>query len=239
MEHRTERVCVTCPGLGRDGENDRPSPNYYDYRWACEECRPQLRGILNRAPRSFADLDATPGGGHHQRVSGSIEAPLGVRIDVLDEIYTGPAITIPTLPLGPDQDGVLPTARLLAYIASEWLPAWQEAHPREQLPQHPTVANLAAWLEKRLDWACNTLPGLIADHAAWLSALDRRLDRLNGAGPTRPEPVDGVVCRCDRYTLARLKGDVICTAADCNVRMSPDEYERWTKLNAAAAKQAA
>lgn len=236
---RTERTCRTCPGLGRDGQDGRPAPNYFDYRWACEECRPQLRGILKRVPNSFAELDPTPGGGHHEHVSGTIEAPLGVRIAVLDQLYTGPALTAPALPAGPDQDGVLPAARVLWHIATAWLPAWRESHPRESLPA-PTVGHLADWLEHRLDWACNTLEHTIGDHAAYLSALAHRLDRLNDPGSSKPEAIPFVPCRdCDRYSLARQGEIVLCTANDCQVRMGPDEYERWTKLSAEAAKQAA
>ena len=239
MEHnttRTERVCLTCPGLGRDGVDGRPAPNYYDWKHACEECRPQLHGILNRIPRSFQDLDATPSSSHQEHVSGSVSIPLGVSIAVLDQITTGPATTLRVLPSGADQDGVLPAARILWHIANDWLPTWQESHPREQLPA-PTVAKLAAWIEHRVDWACNTLEATIGDHAGYLSALAHRLDRLNDPGTDKPEPIDGVACReCDRYSLARHKGEVHCTANDCKVRMDLDEYHRWVGLNAALAK---
>jgi len=239
MEHttRTERVCRTCPGLGRDGEDGRPAPNYFDFQHSCEECRPQLHGLLHRIPRAHLLLDPTPGGGQRERVSGSHEAPLGVRIAVLDEAYTGPAITIPLLPVGPDQEGVLPAARILWHIASAWLPAWRESHPSESLPQ-PTVAGLADWLDKRIDWACNSLPESIGDHAAYLSALARRLDRLNDPGNSKPDRIDGVACReCDGYTLTRQGDTVVCVDPRCNARYSRDEYERWTKLQAAFATQ--
>lgn len=234
---RTERVCVTCPGLGRDGIEGRPAPNYYDYRYSCEECRPQLHGILNRIPRSFTELDATPKAVHREHVSGSVSIPLGVSVAVLDQITTGPATTLKILPAGADQDGVLPAARILWHIATGWLPAWQESHPLEQLPA-PTVDQLSAWLEKRIDWACNTLEATIGDHAGYLSALAHRLDRLNDPTSDKPEPIDFVPCReCDRYALARQGDTVVCTGKGCNVRMGPAEYERWTKLNAEAAKQ--
>lgn len=236
-QDRTERTCVTCPGLGRDGEGDRPEPNYYDYRYACEECRPQLRGILKRIPTHFAELDLKPRGGHHEHVSGSMDIPLGVNITVLGELYRGPSLTLTALPVGPDQEGTLPAVRILWYIASAWLPHWQSAHPDATLPR-PVVAYLTEWLDLRLDWACNTLGGLIGDHAAYLHALERRLDRLVDPRTDRPQPIDGVVCRCDRYTLARHAGQIICTAPNCNVRMDDAEYERWTKLNAAAARAA-
>jgi hypothetical protein len=231
---RTERVCVTCPGLGRDGQDGRPAPNYFDFQHSCEECRPQLHGILNRIPRSFAALDATPSSSHQEHVSGSVSIPLGVSVAVLDQITTGPATTIPWLPTGADQDGTLPAARILWHIADAWLPAWRESHPLEQLPA-PTVPKLAAWLEGRIDWACNTLPAMIGDHAGYLSALAHRLDRLNDPGSDKPESIDGVACReCDCYTLARHRGEVICTI--CNIRMDLDEYHRWVGLNAALAK---
>jgi len=241
MEHttRTERVCRTCPGLGRDGTDGRPAPNYYDYRWSCEECRPQLHGILNRIPHTFINLDATPGNGHREHVSGTIEAPLGVRTAVLDQIHTGPTIALayPPLPTGPDQEGVLPAQRVLRHIAGAWLPTRQAAYPWERLPRPATVKQLAAWLEARVDWACNTLPESIGDHVGYLSALAHRLDRLVDPGTNRPEPIEGVVCReCDRYSLARHKGEIVCTANGCNVRMDLDEYHRWVGLNAALAK---
>jgi len=242
---RTERVCVTCPGLGRDGQDDRPAPNYYDYQHACEECRPQLRGILNRAPRAFALLDATPTTGRHQHVSGTKDAPLGVRIAVLDELVGRPAIALvaPPLPDGPDQEGNLSTARILAHIATAWLPhrgAW------ERLPEHATVTTLAAWLEHRIDWACDTLPHLMGDHddqpghARILGALSRRLDRLNDPGTSKPEAIKYVPCpECDRYTLIRLGDEVLCTGTNCTCRLTGTQYENWSKLTAEAAKQAA
>jgi hypothetical protein len=238
---RTERTCITCPGLGRDGADGRPNPNYYDYRWACEECRPQLHGILHRIPLTHTLLDPTPGNAHNEHVSGTIDAPLGVRIAVLDELYTGPATTLPLIPTGPDQDGTLPAARILWHITTAWWPAWHETHPSEHLPE-PTITALTAWLEKRTDWACNNLPALLGDsndqpgHARILSALAHRLDRLIDPGTSKPEPIPFVPCRdCDRYSLARLAGDIICTHDSCGIRMSPDEYERWTKLQAAYA----
>jgi hypothetical protein len=240
MEHnttRTDRVCRTCPGLGRDGDGDRPGPNYYDYRWACEDCRPQLHGLLRRIPSAYNTLDPTPGGGHHEHVSGSHDAPLGVRIAVLDQTYTGPALANPLIPAGPDQEGVLPAPRILWHIANAWLPAWRESHPSERLPA-PYVEPLTTWLDDRLDWACNTLEHLIGDHAAYLSALARRLDHLNDPGTHRPDRIDGVPCReCDGYTLTRHGEDVICTDPRCKVRMGPSEYERWLKLQVAFATQ--
>jgi hypothetical protein len=232
---RTERVCVTCPGLGRDGQDGRPAPNFFDYRWACEECRPQLHGILNRIPRSFEALDATPSSSHQEHVSGSVSIPLGVSVAVLDQIL--PTTTKLGLPAGPDQEGVLPAGRVLWHIAKTWLPERQANYPWERLPDKPTVRELAEWIEKRIDWACNTLPGMIGDHAGYLSALAHRLDRLNDPGADKPEPIKFVPCReCDRYALARQGDTVLCTGKGCNVRMGPAEYERWTKLNAEAAK---
>lgn len=230
---RTERVCVTCPGLGRAGQDGRPAPNFYDYRYSCEECRPQLHGILNRIPHSFAALDATPKAVHREHVSGSVSIPLGVSVAVLDQIL--PATTLRALPTGADQEGVLPAARILWHIAADWLPAWQESHPREQLPA-PTVTNLSAWLERRIDWACNTLEATIGDHAGYLSALAHRLDRLNDPGSNKPEPINvKIPCpECDRYGLAWFEGDVLCTA--CGVRMEDHQYHRWVGLNAALTK---
>ncbi|WP_035696909.1 hypothetical protein [Glycomyces tenuis] len=241
METRahTERVCVTCPALGRDGEHDRPQPNLYDYRHSCGECRAQLPGILKRIPLNHAELDPTPGSTKGEHVTGTMDAPLGVRVAVLDELSTGPAIALasPPIPIGPDQEGTLPAVRVLGHIAHAWLPAWQEAHPDEHLPA-ATVEDLADWLAKRVDWALNTLPALMPDHAAYLRALDHRLDRLNGSGTNKPTIIDGVACReCDRYSLIRQGDDVICTAKGCRCRMSPAEYERWTKLSAAHAQQ--
>lgn len=232
---RTERVCVTCPGLGRDGEDGRPQPNYYDWKHACEECRPQLHGILNRIPRSFQELDATPKAVHREHVSGSVSIPLGVSIAVLDQITTGPATTMRVLPTGPDQEGVLPAGRILWHIAKTWLLERQSSYPWEKLPD-PTVHDLADWLDKRLDWACNTLEASIGDHAGWLSALAHRLDRLNDPGTDKPEAINvKIPCpECDRHGLAWFKGDVLCTA--CGVRMEDHQYHRWVGLNAALEK---
>lgn len=236
MEHtttRTERVCITCAALGRDGEDGRPAPNYYDYRWACEACRPQLHGLLHRIPLAHTQLDATPTGTHHEHVTGTVEAPLGVSIAVLDQITRTPAMFAPYIPWDDDQTGHLPTTRTLQIIATAWLPALQERNPREHLP-NPEVKPLTAWLSHHLDWACNNLKENLPDHAHELSALAHRLDRLLDPGTDKPEAIPFVPCReCDRYSLARHRGDIICTDTRCNARMSPTEYERWTKLKAA------
>lgn len=235
----TNHTCRTCPALRRDGQHDRPAPNLYTYRYSCDECRAQLPGILTRIPLNHATLDATPGTTRTEHVTGTQDAPLGVRIAVLDELHTGPAIALanPPIPIGTDQEGTLPAVRVLGHIAHAWLPAWQERHPHEHLPA-PTVENLADWLQKRIDWALNTLPALMPDHAAYLHALDRRLDKLNGGGTHRPTIIDGVACReCDRYSLTRQGEDIICTARGCRCRMNETEYERWTKLSAEHAKQ--
>lgn len=237
METRTTRECITCPALGRDGTDDRPNPNLYQHRWCCDDCRAQLPGLLIRIPRDHEDLDPTPGNTHSERVSGTTEAPLGVRTSVLDHLYTGPALTQPLLPWGPDQEGDLPTARTLYQITLAWWPAWAEAHPTETLPA-PEVGELAAWLHHRTDWACNTLKENLPYHAQALNTLAHRLRLYTQGAPDKPEPIKGVECReCGCYTLARHAGDVLCTA--CGERMGPDEYERWITVLAETERQKA
>lgn len=243
---RNTRECITCPSLGRDSENDRPAPNLYEHRWCCDDCRAQLPGLLIQIPRDHTELDPTPGTTHNERVSGSAEAPLGVRASVLDHLYRGPALANPALPWGADQEGDLPAARTLYQIALAWLPH-RPAHLQETLP-NPEVPDLAKWLHYRTEWACShddrtgtactgdNLTNLLPYHAQAINDLAHHLRLYTQGAPDKPEPIKGIECReCSCYTLARHRGDVICTS--CGDRMGPDEYERWTGLLAEHEKQ--
>jgi hypothetical protein len=241
-QHTTEHTCITCPALHRDGENNRPHPNTYTHQHSCTECRTQIHGILNRIPHHHNDLDATPTNTSQpeHNIARTQDTPLGIRIAVLDELHTGPTIATanPPIPTGPDQEGTLPTTRILQHIAHTWLTTRQTTHPWDTPPKHHTIKNLTDWLTNRLNWALDTLPNLTPTHTAYLHALDKRLDHLNGGGTHRPTPIDGVPCReCNRYSLIRHSDTITCTAHDCRCRMSPDEYTRWTKLAAAHAQQ--
>jgi hypothetical protein len=200
-----ERQCRVCPVF-------KQQPAHYEQPYVCDHCRARLARALVQIADQWLLLDATPGGSRRERVSGSAEAPLGARVDVLDQM----------LPVGPhadqairaniaDQIGEPSAGVVLDLIAAEWLDARRRDGHREHRPI-PTVANLTAWLRDRLDWACTYLPDSIGDHADELRRLSGRLHALNGGTRQKTEPVPGKPCKdCGLIALVRVDGKTVCT----------------------------
>ena len=187
----------------------------------CQPCRSRLAADLADLLEAWAALSAEPGRGASERISGSREAPLGVKVTVLDLIARAEARTI-TDPHG-DQTGHIPVAATLDAWARDW--AQQLGH---MLPA-PTVPILARWLGLRLDWACDEHPG-IDDYATeirtTLAACRAAMGDIRGEdtvaiGPCPTSLPDGSECGY------RLRADPYADNITCRRCQSMYHRRRW------------
>lgn len=228
-------TCKICPSYGRDGDGDNPPPRWTEPGWsACWACYGRTQQALKEIPGEYSQLDATPGGSPGDtRVSGSTDAPLGVRVAVLDLIVAAGGGTVHD-PHG-DQTGQLPVIPRLDSWVADWI-------GRRRAGEHrplPTVPVLCGWLLDRLDWACQGHPA-IDDFAGEVRGILGTLRAVNGHTSARPEQMVGVPCkRCDLVSLHRAPGDhyIACSNPDCGLLLTQDEYAAWVRLLAAAAQQ--
>lgn len=228
-------TCQVCPLYGRDGDQEakppRPPANRCDPGWSvCGYCHGRISGQLKEIPDLYMALDATPGsapGGG--RVSGTREAPLGVRVTVLDLLLPAGSGTV-TDP-NKDQMGNLP----VAVVLDQWVSDWRDYRAQKEHRPAPTVPVLAGWLLNRLDWACQNHPAMDAFAAEIRSVAGALHSAVHG--PQRKQAVHrpGVPCRrCDYMTLyTTTDGYIECRQDDCGVLMTPEEFDRWVKLCAA------
>lgn len=203
----TERLCVVCPIFGQQ-------PVHYEEPVTCYSCRARTARLLVSISDQWLALDATPTGGGGERITGSKEAPLGARVDVLDQLLpVGEHTAEPIRANIGDQIGEAPAAAILDAIALEWVGHRRRDGYREHRPV-PTVPNLTSWLRDRLDWACTHLPDSIDSNVDEIRRLAGRLNALNGnTRSPDPEPVPATPCkRCGQIALVRVDGQTICTA---------------------------
>lgn len=215
----SEHLCVVCPQL-RAGQ-----PRIYERAQACEGCRSRLRSLLVEIVELYADVRAqmVPGQSQGQRVSGSREAPLPLRVDPLDLTMPARAAAIHDA-LG-DQIGQLSVATVL----DSWVRDWRETRDmREALPD-PTVPALGRWLTDRLDWACSDHPA-VDEFAAEIRNLHRVVRTVVGVNDIRPEHLDVPCRRCDLLDLHRLPGQDRVECGSCGDLLTEEEYLRWCGL---------
>lgn len=201
-----EHACRVCSIFGQ-------TPVHYESPYVCHYCRSRMARQLVGISDQWLLLDATPGGTQSERITGSKEAPLGARVDALDQML--PVTEHSDKPIHDwisDQIGSAPAAVVLDAIASEWLEGRRRDGYREHRPV-PTVANLTSWLRFRLEWACSHLPESIDSHADEIRQLHGRLHALNGNTRSRdPEPVPATPCgKCGQIALVKVDGTTICT----------------------------
>lgn len=153
------------------------------------------------------------------RVSGSREAPLPLRVDVLD--LTMPARGGTVHDLHGDQIGHVAVASVL----DQWVEDWREHRDRgERRPEPPTVVVLVDWLGKRLGDACDDHPA-IDEFAADVRRLCRVLRMVTGDGPARPERLPAPCPGCDLLALTRDHAGVRCRA--CGEDWTEGQYAEW------------
>jgi hypothetical protein len=151
--------CVVCARPGRIPHNPP----------VCSGCRfgigdtlrtiPELYALLNPERVSVAD---------GPKVSGSREAPIPIRVDVVDLTLTARNGVV--IDGYGDQTG----AQSVATILDQWVRDWRDTlWPDHSLP-NPTVVELVGWLRNRLEVACDSHPA-IDEFAAEVRALRRTL----------------------------------------------------------------
>ena len=232
----SERECCVCVAYGFDGLEGRPAPAQWEYRAVCEECRSQFRRNLASLVEQHALLDATPGVVEQERVSGTREKSLKVRAAVLDQLV--PATDREREPDDPHGDvcGHVPLAQALNAIAEYWRTARFDRFAEREPAL--TVANLATWIEHRLDWACEHIPEPVAAAVELLHPLVGHLYALNGRSFDRGQIIPFTPCPgCDVVgsLMARAGDDrVRCTAHGCRYTSTRADVERWTGLLAAS-----
>lgn len=178
-----------------------------------------------------------PGASVAQRVSGSREAPLPLRVDPLDLSLSARQPAVPESYAGQraDQIGLLSAASVL----DGWVRDWRDVRAqREHLPV-PTVPVLVGWLRVRLDWALVSHPA-IDEYSREIRDLHSALRDACEEKAAPPERL-WTPCRdCSQLTLARHPGhDFPVKCADCGLSMTEETYTQWSRLYAAAVKEEA
>lgn len=198
----------------------------------CDGDRLWLHRTLGEIPTLHARLrDAlVPGQAQGQRVSGSREAPLPLRVDALDLGMPArlPEPTDAARAHPEDQIGSLSVASVL----DSWVRDWREVRNMREIAPVPTVVTLARWLRDRLDWAC-TNHSAVDEFAHEMRSLLRALRAACGVEEVRPELLDAPCSRCDTRAMYRLPGEDRVECGGCGRRLTEDEYRRWCGLLAA------
>jgi hypothetical protein len=231
MTAMTEHLCVACPVR-------RQTAVHYERAHVCQPCRIWLAETIADIAGLYPELHAllVPGATAGQRVTGSREMPLPLNVDILD--LTGKAKGFRPSREALPEDQVGHTA--VAYVLDSWARDWisYEWCRSDQLPA-PTVAELAAWLGKWADDACDHHPAIddFADeirdlHAAIRAYIPRMVDRDEPPPRRRPQQLPTPCPSCDLVTLFRQPGDprVDCANPDCRRILTGDEYARWTRM---------
>jgi hypothetical protein len=125
----------------------------------CGPCRNRLAAALWEIRDLHALLPAAlnPGQGEKQRVSGSREAPLPLRVGPLD-LAGAPTAAAVHDAFG-DQEGSLPVAAILDTWARDWQTYLEAGSAEVPLPAAEVPA-LTSWLSRHLQWAFREHPAI-------------------------------------------------------------------------------
>jgi hypothetical protein len=234
------RLCVVCPVR-------RQTAVHYERAMVCQPCRIWLAETIADIAALYPQLREAlePGRGNSQRVTGSREMPLPLNVDVLD--LTGPArehVASDHARLwAEDQTGHAAIAYQLDQWARDWISYdWCRS---DHLPL-PTVPELAAWLARHCDDACDhhgavdDFAGEIRDlHGAMRAYIPRMVERDEPPPRGRPEPRTAPCRGCDLFSLWWWPSDERVRCDNCEVVMTEDEYAAWAKLVLAGLKRGA
>jgi len=202
----------------------------YERAAVCNGCRTWLDRTLVEIVELYALLPANllPGQAHGQRVSGSREAPLPLRVDPLDLMMPARAAepTAAARAFPEDQMGDLSVASRL----DSWVCDWRSSIRCGDIRPPPTVEELVRWLRVWLEEACDSHRA-IDEFAEEMRELVHGLRVATGRNAVHPELKKGVPCReCERLALFRKPGSDFIECGSCGLLLTPEEYERWTAL---------
>ncbi|MFI6909732.1 hypothetical protein ACIBKY_51315 [Nonomuraea sp. NPDC050394] len=193
----TTSLCIGPRCGGQEGPREADTG-----RLICAGCTSRLRRDIGITPtlQRWLGHHLAPGAGAGPKVSGSRDAPVPVRIDVIDH-----------------------QARI-GDVLKSWV--WLIAEHRGlTYPAVTTVDEVAPWLERHVDWA--TTRPWIDDMCAELDELRRVAHRL---APWRVHVVelDGPCPSCDLRALIRTSGEtyIECDVrvGGCSALWTDDEY---------------
>lgn len=200
--------------------------------YACNPCRSRFRTWLAEIPDLYASLlgeplapSGSPGKGGP--VSGSRERPIPIRVDLFDLTHAGGWPDV----LTEDQVGHLPVWMTLETWARDWstFRAMGEAAER-------SVSGLCRWMWERVDDMCDeheAIDECWRDVRALRGALYAQLGMFE-----TPDYKKGVPCRqCNALALVRKDGSDFIECGECPAVLTPEEYDRWVRLLAAAVKK--
>jgi len=201
----------------------------------CDPDRGRLDRVLDEIPDLHRDVRGwlAPGQASGQRVSGSREASLPLRVDPLDLTMPAPTgrqvWTVVHDTFG-DQVGESPAAAVL----DSWVRDWTDTLAAAPFRGLPIVYQLTRWLGTWLDTACDHHPA-VDEFADEVFTLRATLRRTLGRVDPRPERLDAPCARCDARALHRLPGEDRVECGACGRRMTEDEYRQWVGLVVARA----
>jgi hypothetical protein len=170
-----------------------------------------------------------PGQAAGERVAGTREAPLPLRVTPLD--LTMPRrrhnLTAEARLHPDDQVGVLAVASELDF----WAQDWRAARDMREVGPSPTVVEIVDWLSNRLDWAQRHYL-VIDEYAADIHRLVRQLRAATGMGAlvhrlAAPCPT------CDLVELVREDGADYVECRNCHRLWTEEEYRRLCIILAA------
>ena len=211
----------------------------YERAQVCGGCRLWLDRTLSEIVELYALLPANllPGQAHGQRVSGSREAPLPLRVDPLDltlranvaMVYEPPCncteFRRPECRRGHphlDQVGQVSVASVL----DSWCRDWADVRDMHETLPTPTVVQLTTWLGNRLEWACDDHPA-VDEFAAEMRRLRGGLAAVVGVKSDRvyvgPCPITDDKGTCGAALTADPYLDII-RCPRCDTMWSRDKW---------------
>jgi len=194
----------------------------YERAAVCNGCRTWLDRTLVEIVELYALLPANlmPGRAHGQRVSGSREAPLPLRVDPLDLMMPARVAAVHDA-LG-DQIGQISVASAL----DSWARDWQTSIRCGDYLPAPTVVELGRWLRLWLTEACDTHPA-VDEFAAEMRRLRVGLAAVVGVKSDRvyvgPCPVTDDKGTCGAALTADPYLDII-RCPRCDTMWSRDKW---------------
>jgi len=215
-------ACVVCQLPNRTPERGQ----------VCEPDRARIGRNLRDIGDLYQRIDLQPGrAASGSRPTGKPGSRMPLAVDPLD--LTMPARIGSVSDSFGDQIG----HDSVASVLDSWVRDWCEVRDRGERLPIPTVAVLVDWLFKRLGWACDE-HGAIDEFAGEVKHLCSTLRAVCGETEPRPERLWVPCPRCDLLALRRTPGDAYpIRCASCPYAGTEDEYERYTKLCAAAVRR--